>query len=594
MNYRLYKIKIRSVGRYASAVLLGLTGSYSFALQDVGSIVSDEEVSDITQNIYSRDYTGAYGGGYDFPDNFSHPDFKMPEVIRSNQDGDLIHTLVVAFSNRTLNTFKDGQAFNKDLNLRSYDGGSTGPTFVVSPGDTLKIKLVNNLPVVEHGGHCDSEGDCDHNRPHNFNVTNLHTHGLHVDPSGSSDNVSLRIKPGESFDYTIHIPEDHVAGTFWYHAHVHGATTVQVGGGMHGAIIVRGDYDNLRRLKNKADKVMLLQHIAFDDDGRIEDNENYFVGKWYGEAAQHGWHISINGQVMPEMTMRPGAIERWRFIHAGVREPMNLRLINACENRPDVSMIQIAADGIPFRAKRLSSDGGTFLAPGYRSDVLVKARRRGVYYLVDASVPGADVLPQSYCDHARGDVPFVLDDAAQNILARVTVKGRYKYSRYPLNQHLGALNRPAPIDDDELSPIIEYAEFNIVPKEGVDPSNPEEFIGENFYFLINNRSFDPDYSRDLKLGTAQTWFLSSQFVDHPYHIHVNPFEVIKRNSDGDIIDRYWRDTVLVKQAVPPVLFEEEVIEIRTRYEDFTGSFVLHCHILDHEDRGMMENVRILP
>ncbi len=96
----------------------------------------------------------------------------------------------------------------------------------------------------------------------------------------------------------------------------------------------------------------------------------------------------------------------------------------------------------------------------------------------------------------------------------------------------------------------------------------------------------------MKLNTAQTWKLNSAFYFHPYHIHVNPFEVLTRDESGNIIDRYWRDTVLV---FPPEAGEDPAnteVEIRTRYENFDGSFVMHCHILDHEDRGMMEKVII--
>ena len=126
---------------------------------------------------------------------------------------------------------------------------------------------------------------------------------------------------------------------------------------------------------------------------------------------------------------------------------------------------------------------------------------------------------------------------------------------------------------------MEYLEFDI--DISVDP-----WLG-----LINGKPYDPDQPRILKLNTAQTWKISSVFSHHPYHIHVNPFEVIFRNESGVIVDRIWKDTILVDELNDA---QTNNIEIRSRYEDFTGAFVTHCHILDHEDHGMMEKVVIEP
>src|SRR5699024_5566593 len=103
----------------------------------------------------------------------------------------------------------------------------------------------------------------------------------------------------------------------------------------------------------------------------------------------------------------------------------------------------------------------------------------------------------------------------------------------------------------------------------------------------------PDRPRRLKLGEAETWYLSSAFSHHPFHIHVNPFEVIRRDAQGNIVDRFWKDTINVPQTDPNDVFGT-TLEIRMRYADFSGAFVAHCHILDHSDRGMMEKMVIEP
>src|SRR4051812_15484663 len=135
------------------------------------------------------------------------------------------------------------QRFDK-VHLRSYTGEGVNPdapyvapVIDVRPGQTISMTLHNKLPAdpscTAHGGNV--------NKPHCFNGTNLHSHGLWVSPSGNSDNVLLSINPGVDFQYIYNLPPDHPAGTFWYHSHRHGSTALQVSSGMAGALIVRGD-----------------------------------------------------------------------------------------------------------------------------------------------------------------------------------------------------------------------------------------------------------------------------------------------------------------------------------------------------------------
>jgi FtsP/CotA-like multicopper oxidase with cupredoxin domain len=107
------------------------------------------------------------------------------------------------------------------LYLRSYEGG-LGPTLRMKPGETLKVRLVNDMPpnrdlMPNNPSH-----------PHQFNNTNFHFHGAHCSPSGIADNVMRSMVPGKSYDIEISLPEDHARGTYWYHPHHHGSADVQV------------------------------------------------------------------------------------------------------------------------------------------------------------------------------------------------------------------------------------------------------------------------------------------------------------------------------------------------------------------------------
>src|SRR5262249_52697334 len=136
------------------------------------------------------------------------------------------------------------EAHYDQVKLRSYQGRTVdpnapyvSPTIEALPGETIRIRLKNQLPAdpncVKWSGNV--------NLPHCFNGTNLHTHGLWVNPAGNGDNVLISINPGVSFEYEYKIPPEHPAGTFWYHSHRHGSTAIQVSSGMAGALIVRGN-----------------------------------------------------------------------------------------------------------------------------------------------------------------------------------------------------------------------------------------------------------------------------------------------------------------------------------------------------------------
>ena len=113
-----------------------------------------------------------------------------------------------------------------------------GPQIRVKQGETLQINLNNQLPA-ESKETCPDKMD-NVNEPHCFSTTNIHTHGFWVSPQGNSDNVFLKFKPQEKFDYQFKMEPNHPAGTYWYHAHLHGSTAIQVSSGMAGALIVEG------------------------------------------------------------------------------------------------------------------------------------------------------------------------------------------------------------------------------------------------------------------------------------------------------------------------------------------------------------------
>lgn len=479
-----------------------------------------------------------------------------------------------------------------DLKLRSYDALPVGPTLRVKPGDVLRVKMRNGLPVekLPVGDHDDPAVQ---NKPHEYNRTNLHTHGLHVTPAGNGDNVLVEVRPGEEHLTEMAIPEDHIPGTFWYHSHVHGSTAMQVASGMAGALIVeaREDdvhaLDNLKGIKEAEERVMVFQQISYlpEDPTKagstdikyvLEDFSSAFAfGRWTKGKLEDGWRTTINGQLQPRIRVKSGKTQRLRLIHGGVREVINVQVSpylgeGQVYDRNQLStdgMREIARDGIALN--QMQPTTSVQLYPGYRSDVLLKLNNPGNtllrYILWDGqgdNVRSLDISEQKAGDSAdkAGILAIIEVEPAQPDVAE---------DAWPSPQDFAQVRRPNAIPESE-----------IVGRQRVD-------FNVSNGLTINGHAYDRnDPPLNLKLGRADEWLLSSSGASHPFHIHVNPFYVISETTkDGKTtLHNAWKDTLFVTPS--------SQFRVATRYEDYLGDFVIHCHILDHEDQGMMQAIRI--
>ena len=422
------------------------------------------------------------------------------------------------------------------LNMRSYEGTLPGPTLRVQPGDVIRIKLINDLPPNRDP--LPQRPDL----PHHFNTTNVHFHGMHVSPDGISDNVFRSMEPGQSYDVEIAIPDDHTRGTYWYHPHHHGSADVQMISGMAGALIVEGDFAEVPEIASARERVLILNEVLFDYLGTIE----HYDTAW-PEASPR--FLSVNGQREPIMHMQPGEVQRWRIIHTGHED--NLRL--ALESH---DLHAIAYDGI--QAAQIGRSDNLVLAPGQRVDVLVQAGEPGTYQL------GAIANDQGYA-------------SPTGPLASIVVAGE------PLSMELPvALPAPplATVRDEELTGS---RRLTFMTRE---PENPPAANYQEFAFLVDGRVFDHDrVDQRVILGSVEEWTsVNDDDSDHVFHIHTNPFQLTQINGEP-VAEPIWRDTVIVPR--------NGNVTFRTRFEDFSGRFVLHCHMMNHEELGMMQVVEVV-
>jgi FtsP/CotA-like multicopper oxidase with cupredoxin domain len=464
--------------------------------------------------------------------------FAEPEV-RKARDGLLDTSLHVRFA--------DNVIAGQPIRSRTYDGRLTGPTLKFQPGDVVRVLLVNELPPEPGTGHGPG-------MTHGINPTNLHTHGLWVSPAGNSDNVLYELLPGKRFQHEYLVPREHRCGTFWYHPHRHGSVAPQVENGMSGAIVVMGGIDELPEVRAAKERLFVLQQI---NDSEVTDRR---VGaKTLREIAGINEKVTtVNGQHAPTLTLRPGEVQRWRLLAANSNDILALSMRHG-QLGPTAppTLHPIAWDGIPV--KRVVEKKEIMLAPGNRADVLIRAGAPGLYKLWKRAVP--QIKFQQLPDPETIAWVRVVGEPVEMALPGA-IPERYSHRDIPESE-------------------ITLPERKLVFSVQDDPLK----------FLINGKEFDPDVPDPVvTVGRAEQWRLeNSSDVIHPFHIHVNPFQVIEA-SDPDIESGVFRDTVPIpmRQANG----QNGYVVIRSRFERYIGRFVLHCHILGHEDAGMMLLVEI--
>jgi FtsP/CotA-like multicopper oxidase with cupredoxin domain len=530
----------------------------------------------------------------------------------------------------------------------TYNGKLTGPTLVLKAGDTLKIKLINdfpaNPPVTRTGMY-----------PHAPYTTNFHSHGLEVSPQGDSDDVLRKMYPGTANKVVIKIPAYHHAGTFWYHPHVHGAVTYQLMGGMAGMLIVRGGpgtVDAVPEVKAAKQIVMDFQvlhstsanQVAYVNPTATQLGSITAMaadGVWSAYLAPSNTYFITNGVINPTLHMRPGEVQRWRMLNAGSGETLLVALqghaLNVLMNDGiNVPNLLTLAPGTPY-----------VMGAGQRVDMMVKASQTPGTYLLQCLAPttSASVSPQGIDPAPRnsrisGDFPtptypitlatIVVDGKPDNMALptedlppptglpsvttmTTTTPNAIRHVAFELCGDNGGMTPAgarlpscgwyaAKYDADYWGGIpfsslnmIRDADDTGVPSEPPNPDEPLVDFQKEGLFDDNVPLFD-----DMIVNNYEQWtVVNKSFSDHVFHIHQNPFLVTQINGISLPVPE-WHDSIVVPAATggrpitnPDVTFGS--ITFVTHFDPITvGAFVMHCHVLQHEDVGMMQRVDILP
>ena len=494
--------------------------------------------------------------------------------------------------------------------------GRESPNLRVHPGDLVILHLKNALtdlspgaapPAHIHSGEQKTlvkGGDPCMSGTMNAVSTNLHFHGLTIPPVCHQDEVlKTSVQPGDPhFEYRFQIPADEPPGLYWYHPHIHGFSKVPILGGASGALIVEGLERAKKVVAGLPERVFIIRDQDLINPNAPPSKSEPVVPKFLvdrdGDAANPGTgfgkpakDLSINYVPVPYpdyppamIQMRPGERQLWRVLNASAITYLNLAVLI---NRVPQSLELVAMDGVPMThndPSGESTDPQTHLGvpPGARVEFIVTAPPEGQSGLLVTRT--VDTGPGGENDPNRALASIVVSPAAPE------PRSKLQSSPEPLAPpHEAWLGSVAPVR-------VRHLYFS---EKLADPNDPTSAV--EFYLTVAGQEpkmFDmgsniPDIV--AQQGTVEDWIIENHSNElHAFHIHQLHFLLLDYN-ERPIDENFLRDTINVPYFNGHTLSYPSVrLRMDFRDPNTVGNFVYHCHLLEHEDKGMMGSIRVDP
>lgn len=371
--------------------------------------------------------------------------------------------------------------------------------------------------------------------------TTIHWHGLHI-PASADGSPFYLVMPGARYDYIFTVPLGS-AGTYWYHPHPHHRTGHQVTQGLYGAIIVRALDDPLP--SSLTEQLLILSDNRFRQDGSLDLPEpSSPQGRLDAENGREGDVVFVSGKLSPTISIRSGEVQRWRVVNASAARIYRLALAG-------------------HRLMHVGSDGGLFEEPLEVGEILLAPGERAELLVRGTGAPGSETVLQA--------LPY-------DRYIPQTRPADWKVPRDLLTLAYSADAPAEPVDIPRLLRAVPALDTTKVTARRV-------FVLTQH--LINGKHMDMSrVDARAPLGATEIWEIENLVgMDHSLHLHGFQFQVLDRNG-VPVPYRSWKDVVNVPR--------HERARFVVRFDDFPGKWMYHCHILDHEDHGMMGVLEVTP
>jgi FtsP/CotA-like multicopper oxidase with cupredoxin domain len=496
--------------------------------------------------------------------------------------------------------------------------GKPSPTLRVKPGDELVINFKNDLtdlnaaaPAIDRpldgAPICTAKKSVDPCESGAMTPvsTNLHFHGLTVPPVCQKDEVlRTSIQPDDApFEYRLRIGDDAAPGLYWYHPHLHGFSKTQVLGGASGALIVEGIERANPQLAGLPERVLVIrdqdlvnpdaQPSKFEPPAMAKsqlDNDGDAVnsGTGFGKPSKD---LSLNFVPVPypdytpaKMSMKPGERQLWRVLNASAITYLNLALL---VNRAPQRIGVVGLDGVPLHFQNSPSPPVRWVdhigvPPGSRAE-----------FIVEAPPAGSDAL---LVTRAVDTGPAGENDPNRALLA-VTTDANAGEPQAALPAHVEPLPPPNRPWVGDVAPVrVRKLFFSEQQENPNDPNSPT-----NFFLTIDGETpkpFDPQSNAAdivVRQGDVEDWIIENRSMElHDFHIHQLHFQ-LREWSGIAVNEPFLRDTVNVPYFKSRMLTYPSVrLRMDFRDPNIVGTFVYHCHVLEHEDGGMMGKITVVP
>lgn len=496
-------------------------------------------------------------------------------------------------------TFTSPYAYRFTAYGKAYPAAYPAPILALKPGQKLDINITNQL-ADNVGVPSDS-----------LYETNFHTHGFHVSPLSMGDNIYPSINDASdapnAMRVRIPLPDNQPDGINWYHVHHHTQTNPQVYGGLAGFITVGNPLDPWPRYKPNGPRplkqlYLMLSEVNLqktDQAGQVPEPSGVTRLLPYGgtgsvtqnlqpDKVQANWQKRVNGQLNPVMNLRPGETQVWNFAATGAFGGYNLAITDGQLQNPwQATLLTLDgnADGAKPLNMPLNADparmqdrvANTLIMSGNRLTMAVTAPQQpGTYYLIDGWGGNND-----YLVNANNQQGYL-------ILATLVVSGKSETRPVPV------FTADAPDYSLFNAPVDKRRRFEFSIKDAASGKNPEGF-------LINGQPFGSDTMPQLQIGTVEEWTLvnvttgsgqNTNQANHPFHIHQGNFIVTAVNDvpvDPNITSPINALNYITPRDTVNIPINGSV-KIKFMVDDYPGKYVFHCHILKHEDQGMMDPV----
>jgi len=512
-----------------------------------------------------------------------------PRTVRSS-GGVLDITLEVVVARRQV-------AKGVSFMTRTYNGSVPGPTMIVRPGDNVSITLVNRL-----GSNRPMPGsDAPLNMERAANSTNLHIHGIFDSPI--HDNTFVTVDPGDLHTWHYEVDSRTTSSLLWYHPHFGGSSALQLAGGMFGAFVVEhpahealfSAWDThllvLQKIDmNRSSKDSLFRAMECKDGAGVSappgcgTNMSDLPLLLDNPEGFDGVMLLVNEDLAPRVPLQMGARAR-------------LRLLNACE---DMMRLGLQAGNLPphpksqqGRWKGRRQAAGCALEVVAFDGVFLDAPRRQDYVLLP---PGGRVELSVSCFNVAAPLPVQLvTTGAEDLALGGLFPPNHIVLGLDLHGHVAAKAGPSvvlpgpPLYLPDLRSAAASAQYRVV------------FGDAKGSHSVNGRAYSGNVSYSMAVGSVQEWQLRggeppALLKLHPYHQHSTHFQIVAVDADwtlelsADDLASFaavgdYRDTVALYHG----------LRYTVRFQPpFPGKMMVHCHILKHEDEGMMLLADMVP